>query len=146
MSEVTGELEQGVSNFDLLRLLPGRDGQRRAEVRAMQIISDLEGHRRGPYAGAIGYFLPDGPMDTCIAIRTIVSDGVAHLQAGAGIVADSSPSAEHDKCLRAGRARARDRPSRGPLAMLLIDNDSFTYNLAHLFGELGAEVEYAGTT
>src|SRR4030095_6814513 len=64
-------------------------------------ISELEGHRRGPYAGAVGYFLPDGPLDTCIAIRTILlHGGVAYLQAGAGIVADSSPSSEHDECLR----------------------------------------------
>ena len=71
------------------------------KVRAMQIISELEGRRRGPYAGAVGYALPGGDLDTCIAIRTIVlHDGVAHLQAGAGIVADSDPSAEHEECLR----------------------------------------------
>jgi anthranilate synthase component 1 len=68
----------------------------------MQIISELEGRRRGPYAGAVGYALPDEQaLDTCIAIRTIVlCDGVAHLQAGAGIVADSDPAAEHEECLR----------------------------------------------
>jgi anthranilate synthase component 1 len=67
----------------------------------MQIVSELEGYRRGPYAGAVGYVLPGGEMDTCIAIRTIVlEDGVAHLQAGAGIVADSEPTAEHEECLR----------------------------------------------
>ena len=67
----------------------------------MQIISELERYRRGPYAGAVGYRFPDGSLDTCIAIRTIVlSEGVAHLQAGAGIVADSTPPAEHDECLR----------------------------------------------
>jgi anthranilate synthase component I len=66
----------------------------------MQIISELEAYRRGVYAGAVGYALPDGSLDTCIAIRTIVlSDGVAHLQAGAGIVADSDPTAEHEECL-----------------------------------------------
>jgi anthranilate synthase component I len=102
VSEVTGELNEGVSHFDLLRAcFPAGTVSGAPKVRAMQIISELEGHRRGPYAGAIGYFLPGGPMDTCIAIRTIVlHDGVAHLQAGAGIVADSSPSAEHDECLR----------------------------------------------
>src|SRR5207244_13050242 len=68
---------------------------------AMQIISEHEGHRRGPYAGAVGYSLPDGTLDTCIAIRTIVLyDGLALLQAGAGIVADSDPPAEHEECLR----------------------------------------------
>jgi anthranilate synthase component I len=70
-------------------------------VRAMQLISEIEGYRRGPYAGAVGYALPGGDFDTCIAIRTIVlADGVAHLQAGAGIVADSDPAAEHEECLR----------------------------------------------
>ncbi len=67
----------------------------------MQIISELESYRRGVYAGAVGYALPDQTLDTCIAIRTIVlADGVAHLQAGAGIVADSVPADEHQECLR----------------------------------------------
>jgi len=67
----------------------------------MQLISELEGYRRGPYAGAVGYALPGGVLDTCIAIRTIVlAGGVARLQAGAGIVADSDPGAEHEECLR----------------------------------------------
>jgi anthranilate synthase component 1 len=66
----------------------------------MQIISELEGYRRGPYAGAVGYVLPGGSMDTCIALRTIVlSEGVARIQAGAGIVVDSEPTAEHHECL-----------------------------------------------
>ena len=65
----------------------------------MQIVSELEGFRRGPYAGAVGYSFPGIALDTCIAIRTIVlADGVARLQAGAGIVADSDPAAEHDEC------------------------------------------------
>ncbi len=67
----------------------------------MQIISELEGYRRGPYGGAVLYALPGGPLDACITIRTIVMhDGVALLQAGAGIVADSNPQAEHEECLR----------------------------------------------
>ena len=67
----------------------------------MQIISELEGYRRGPYAGAVGYALPDGSLDTCIAIRTVIlADGLARLQAGAGLVADSDPAAEHEECLR----------------------------------------------
>ena len=62
--------------------------------------AELEGYRRGPYAGAVGYVLSGGTMDTCIAIRTIVlCDGVARMQAGAGIVADSDPAAEHRECL-----------------------------------------------
>jgi len=75
-------------------------------VRAMQIISELEGHRRGVYAGAVGYVFPqEGELDTCIAIRTLVLlNGVAYLQAGGGIVADSDPGAEHEECLNKLRA------------------------------------------
>jgi anthranilate synthase component 1 len=66
------------------------------KVRAMQIIDELESLRRGPYAGAIGYLSYGGDLDTCICIRTvIVKDGVAHVQAGAGIVADSVPAKEY---------------------------------------------------
>jgi anthranilate synthase component 1 len=102
VSEVAGELSPGRTAFDLLRAcFPAGTVSGAPKVRAMQIISELEGHRRGPYAGAVGYALPDGSLDTCIAIRTVVlADGVARLQAGAGIVADSEPAAEHDECLR----------------------------------------------
>jgi anthranilate synthase component 1 len=102
VSEVTGALVDGVGPFDLLRAcFPAGTVSGAPKVRAMQLISELEGYRRGPYAGAIGYSLPGGAFDTCIAIRTIVlRDGVAHLQAGAGIVADSNPAAEHEECLR----------------------------------------------
>ena len=102
VSEVVGELRDGVTPFDLLRAcFPAGTVSGAPKVRAMQIVSELEGHRRGPYAGAVGYALPDGTLDTCIAIRTIVlHDGVARLQAGAGIVADSDPGAEHEECLR----------------------------------------------
>jgi anthranilate synthase component 1 len=103
VSQVGGNLRDGVSAFDLLRAcFPTGTVSGAPKVRAMQLIADLEGRRRGPYAGAVGYALPDeGTLDTCIAIRTIVlRDGVAHLQAGAGIVADSDPTAEHEECLR----------------------------------------------
>jgi anthranilate synthase component 1 len=102
VSEVTGELRDGVSPFDLLRAcFPAGTVSGAPKVRAMQLISELEGYRRGPYAGAVGYCLPGGSLDTCIAIRTIVlEDGLARLQAGAGIVADSDPTAEHEECLR----------------------------------------------
>ncbi|HSO01610.1 MAG TPA: anthranilate synthase component I family protein [Gaiellaceae bacterium] len=101
VSEVVGELRDGVTPFDLLRAcFPAGTVSGAPKVRAMQIVSELEGYRRGPYAGAVGYVLPGGTMDTCIAIRSIVlSDGVARLQAGAGIVADSEPEAEHRECL-----------------------------------------------
>jgi anthranilate synthase component I len=102
VSEVVGELREEVGPFDLLRsCFPAGTVSGAPKVRAMQLISELEGYRRGPYAGAVGHVQPDGDLDTCIAIRTIVlHDGVAHLQAGAGIVADSDPQAEHEECLR----------------------------------------------
>ncbi|HUH16108.1 MAG TPA: anthranilate synthase component I family protein [Gaiellaceae bacterium] len=101
VSEVVGELRDGVTPFDLLRAcFPAGTVSGAPKVRAMQIVSELEGYRRGPYAGAVGYVLPGGTMDTCIAIRSIVlHEGVARLQAGAGIVADSEPEAEHRECL-----------------------------------------------
>ena len=102
VSEVVGELRDEVTHFDLLRAcFPAGTVSGAPKVRAMQIISELEGYRRGPYAGAVGYALPGEALDTCIAIRTIVlRDGVAYLQAGAGIVADSDAAAEHDECRR----------------------------------------------
>jgi anthranilate synthase component I len=102
VSEVAGDLLPDRTAFDLLRAcFPAGTVSGAPKVRAMQIISELEGYRRGPYAGAVGYALPGGDMDTCIAIRTVVlTDGLALLQAGAGIVADSDPAAEHEECLR----------------------------------------------
>jgi anthranilate synthase component 1 len=102
VSEVAGDLLPGRNAFDLLRAcFPAGTVSGAPKVRAMQLISELESYRRGPYAGAVGYALPNGNLDTCIAIRTIVlADGVARMQAGAGIVADSDPAAEHEECLR----------------------------------------------
>jgi len=102
VSEVRGTVLPGVSGFDVLRAcFPAGTVSGAPKVRAMQIISELEGFRRGPYAGAVLYALPDGDFDACIAIRTVVlHEGVAYLQAGAGIVADSDPAAEHEECLR----------------------------------------------
>ncbi|MSO58206.1 MAG: anthranilate synthase component I [Thermoleophilia bacterium] len=101
VSEVEGELRDGVGPFDVLRAcFPAGTVSGAPKVRAMQLISELEEFRRGPYAGAVLYALPDGTMDACIALRTVVmADGVAHLQAGAGIVHDSDPAAEHEECL-----------------------------------------------
>ncbi|MCE3519470.1 chorismate-binding protein, partial [Escherichia coli] len=63
------------------------------KVRACQIIAELEPERRGAYAGGVGYFSPDGSMDSCIVLRTaVVKDGMIHAQAGAGVVADSIPA------------------------------------------------------
>ncbi len=101
VSEVAGRLRPDVSPFDVLRTcFPAGTVSGAPKVRAMQLISELEGYRRGPYAGAVGYALPGGALDTCIGIRTIVlTGGVALLRAGAGIVADSDPAAEHQECL-----------------------------------------------
>ena len=101
VSEVVGELREGVMPFDVLRAcFPAGTVTGAPKIRAMQIISELEGYRRGPYAGAVGYVLPGGTMDTCIALRTmVVADGTAQIQAGAGIVADSEPTAEYRECL-----------------------------------------------
>jgi anthranilate synthase component 1 len=102
ISEVVGELQPGTTPFDLLRAcFPAGTVSGAPKVRAMQIISELERYRRGVYAGAVGYFDPQtSSFDTCIAIRSLVlSGGVAHLQAGAGLVADSDPTSEHEECL-----------------------------------------------
>jgi anthranilate synthase component 1 len=101
VSEVAGELQEGVTPFDLLRAcFPAGTVSGAPKIRAMQIISELEGYRRGIYGGAVGYALPGGALDTCIAIRTMVLvDGLALLQAGGGIVADSDPAEEHQECL-----------------------------------------------
>jgi anthranilate synthase component 1 len=107
VSEVSGELRDGVTPFELLRAcFPAGTVSGAPKVRAMQIISELEGYRRGIYAGAVGYCLPaERELDTCIAIRTLwLRDGVAHLQAGGGIVANSDPAAEHEECLAKLRA------------------------------------------
>jgi anthranilate synthase component I len=102
VSEVAGELRDGVSPFDLLRAcFPAGTVSGAPKVRAMQIISELERYRRGVYAGAVGYIFPaERELDTCIAIRTLVfRDGRCYLQAGGGIVADSIPEEEHQECL-----------------------------------------------
>src|SRR5438034_2293286 len=101
VSEVVGELQDGVTPFALLRAtFPAGTVSGAPKVRAMQIISELERYGRGTYAGVVGYALPGGDLDTCIAIRTLVlRDGVAYLQAGGGIVADSDPAEEYQECL-----------------------------------------------
>ncbi len=78
------------------------------KVRAMELIDELEPHRRGVYAGAVGYFGADGSMDTCIALRTAVfKDGQMNVQAGAGVVLDSDPASEHEECCNKAAALFR---------------------------------------
>ena len=96
VSAVSGRLADGRHRVDALKAaFPAGTVSGAPKVRAMQIIDELETVRRGPYAGAIGYLSYGGDLDTCICIRTVlVKDGVAYLQAGAGIVADSDPARE----------------------------------------------------
>ncbi len=104
-SNVTGQLTNDRDAFDALAAcLPAGTVSGAPKVRAMQIIDEVEPHRRGPYAGAVGYIDFAGNMDTCIALRTIViQNGTAYVQAGAGIVADSVPSQEYEETLNKAR-------------------------------------------
>ena len=101
VSHVTGQLQDGYSNYDALRAcFPAGTVSGAPKIRAMEIIAELEPDRRGVYAGAVGYFDLSGNMDTAIAIRTlVVKDGVAHVQAGGGIVYDSTPEFEYMETL-----------------------------------------------
>jgi len=110
VSTVEGELREGMSAMDVFRAsFPAGTVSGAPKVRAMEIIDELEPARRGPYAGAVGYFGYGGrTMDTAIAIRTVVArGGRAHVQAGAGIVADSRPADEYDETLNKARALLR---------------------------------------
>jgi len=99
VSDVHGELDPTQDAYNVLRAcFPAGTVSGAPKVRAMEIIDELEPERRGPYAGAVGYFGYSGNMDTCITIRTIVMQGdQVHLQAGAGIVADSDPAMEYEE-------------------------------------------------
>jgi anthranilate synthase component I len=105
VSRVSGRLRQGVGPLDALRaILPAGTLSGAPKVRAMQIIDELEPVKRGGYGGAIGYLSYTGDLDTCIHIRTVVvKDGVAHVQAGGGTVADARPDYE----LRESEAKSR---------------------------------------
>ena len=109
VSQVTGELEQEFTAYDVMKAcFPAGTVSGAPKIRAMQIIEELEPTRRGPYAGAVGYFSFSGNMDTCINIRTIViKDRRAYIQAGAGIVADSDPAKEYEETCSKARAMMR---------------------------------------
>ena len=100
-STVSGRLQPGKTAFDALRsCLPAGTLSGAPKVRAMEIIDELEPHRRGPYGGAVGYVDFSGNMDTCITLRTLVLLGqTAYIQAGAGIVADSIPERECEETI-----------------------------------------------
>jgi anthranilate synthase component 1 len=100
VSNVIGRIAPGKDAIDALFAgFPAGTVSGAPKVRACQIIAELEADARGPYAGGVGYFAPDGNMDSCIVLRTaIVKDGEMHVQAGAGIVADSDPAYEQREC------------------------------------------------
>ena len=106
VSNVTGELQDDLDAIDVLRAtFPAGTVSGAPKVRAMEIIGELEPVRRGIYSGAVGYIGWNGNMDTAIAIRTaVIADGELHIQAGAGIVADSIPSQEWQETMNKGRA------------------------------------------
>ncbi|MEM9951999.1 MAG: anthranilate synthase component I [Chloroflexota bacterium] len=108
VSHVSGKLRQDMDAFDLVRAtFPAGTLSGAPKVRAMEIIEELEGVRRGPYGGAVGYFSYDGSMDTCITIRAMLMvDGKVYVQAGAGIVSDSDPTKEFEECHNKARAVA----------------------------------------
>ena len=106
VSHVTGQLRDEYTNYDALRAcFPAGTVSGAPKIRAMEIIAELEPDRRSVYAGAVGYFDFSGNMDTAIAIRTLVlKDGVAHVQAGGGIVYDSTPEHEYEETLHKASA------------------------------------------
>jgi anthranilate synthase component 1 len=101
VSNVHGTLRKDRTAYDVMRAtFPAGTVSGSPKVRAMQIINQFEKSKRGVYAGAVGYFGFDGNSDSCIALRTVVlKDGKAYVQAGAGIVADSTPESEHQECV-----------------------------------------------
>jgi anthranilate synthase component 1 len=109
VSSVSGTLREGVGAMDALRsVLPAGTLSGAPKVRAMQIIDELEPVKRGGYGGAIGYLSYAGDLDTAIHIRTVVvKDGVAHIQAGGGTVADAKPEYEYEESLAKSRAAMR---------------------------------------
>jgi len=109
VSNVEGQIAEGKDAMDaLIAGFPAGTVSGAPKVRAMEIIDELEPERRGIYGGCVGYFGAGGSMDTCIALRTaIVKDGTMHIQAGAGVVADSVPESEHQECWNKARALLR---------------------------------------
>jgi len=109
VSNVRGSLTNNRDAYDVIRAcFPAGTVSGAPKIRAMQIIDELEPTRRGPYAGSVGYFGFSGNMDTCITIRTLViKKGVAYIQAGGGVVADSDPAAEYQETVNKAKAMMR---------------------------------------
>ena len=106
VSDVSGQLDPQYRGVDALRAcFPAGTLTGAPKIRAMEIIAELEDLRRGPYGGAVGYISHSGDLDTAITIRTLLAhNGRAHVQAGAGIVADSVPATEYEECVNKARA------------------------------------------
>jgi anthranilate synthase component 1 len=109
VSHVEGQLASECSNYDAFRsCFPAGTVSGAPKIRAMEIIAELENDKRGPYAGAVGYFDFSGNMDTCITIRTLVmKNGYAHIQDGGGIVFDSNPEFEFNETVHKAGALMR---------------------------------------
>ena len=109
VSNVTGELDPSHTAYDVLRAtFPAGTVSGAPKIRAMQIINSLEKNKRCAYAGAVGYFGFDGSHDSCITLRTcLLKDGKAHVQAGAGVVADSDPTYEYNETVNKSKALLR---------------------------------------
>ena len=108
VSNVEGELDPGRTRSTRWRAgLPAGTLSGAPKIRAMEIIDEFEKEKRGPYAGAVGYFAADGTMDTCIVLRTaLVKDGMMYVQAGGGVVADN-PEAEYQETVNKAKALFR---------------------------------------
>jgi anthranilate synthase component 1 len=117
VTNCAGKLRKNKDAFDALEAaFPAGTVTGAPKIRAMEIIDELENIRRGPYAGAVGYFSFSGNMDTCITIRTIfVKGNDAYIQAGAGLVADSKPSNEYQETVNKAKAmmKAMEIAERG---------------------------------
>ena len=109
VSHVEGRLKPELNAYDALRAcFPAGTLSGAPKIRAMEIISELEGDKRGPYGGAVGYFSFSGNVDTAIVLRTaVIKDGVAYVQAGGGVVADSTPTDEYEETLHKAGALLR---------------------------------------
>jgi anthranilate synthase component 1 len=109
VSNVVGTLRPEMTWHDVLRAaFPAGTLSGAPKVRAMEIINEMEPHKRGVYGGGVGYFSAGGAMDTCIALRTgVVKDGVLYVQAGGGVVLDSNPQLELEETQHKARALIR---------------------------------------
>ena len=145
VSNVEGELDDNMDSIDaLFACYPAGTLSGAPKIRAMEIIDELEPHRRGIYGGAVGYLDFSGNLDTCIAIRTmVVKEGTAYIQAGGGIVADSDPDLEYQETVNKAMAllRALEMAERGSIAPSADSIDGLLEGTEPTFLESGREGE-----